>query len=198
MAKTICSPMHPVTAFLGNSFEESIRLQITSLENYPPFRGLSGKFRQKLSAVCSVLDIDSDGQTNNRDVIEDNIWFLYQTRNNIVHDRLKVDFTCHWNEVSEKGISTLHYLFANRDIETEVSDYLEKTMLEFHSIKGLNQIMNLDIIESNFKGYESKQANRELKDETQTVDEKNIEMNDFMFSRVLFSAESMAHLSKLT
>jgi len=142
-----------MTAFLNNNFEDCIRLLITSLENYPPFREKSGKFKRKLETLCNEINVDRKGCTTNRQIINANAWFLYQTRNNIVHDKLKVDFDCSWNELGEKGVATINYIYMNHIKNKEIIDYLNSLGLEFVSIKGLNKINNLDVLEAEFKTY---------------------------------------------
>ena len=177
-----------MTLFLNNDFENCVRACITSIENYFILIGKNKTFRKNLEEVCSEIDFDQNEKTTNRTIIYDNISFLYDIRIAIVHKNLKNDFDWEWTELCEKGISSLNYIYANHCTDTDVCEFLENLILEFTSIKGLNKIMDLDIIERSYFDTNENQNTKKIITSTE-------EFNDIMFQRVKFSDECKNHFS---
>lgn len=178
-----------MTLFLNNDYENCVRTCITSLENYFILKGKTQTFRKNLEDICSEIDFDQNGKTTNRTIIYDNISFLYDIRISIVHKNLKNDFDWSWIELCEKGISSLNYIYENHCSDSEICDFFEKLMLEFTSIKGLNKILDLDIIEHNYFNTDNSDNNNN------TIINSEEDFNDLMFQRVKFSDECKNHFS---
>lgn len=177
-----------MTLFLNNDFENCVRTCITSLENYFILKGKNQTFRKNLEEICSEIDFDINGKTTNRTIIYENISFLYDIRIAIVHKNLKNDFDYSWVELCEKGISSLNYVLQNHCADTDLYDFFNKVMLEFTGIKGLNKILDLDIIEKNYNNSEDLNENDKIINSEE-------DFNNRMFQRVKFSTECKNHFS---
>ena len=84
-----------ITSYLYNNLDDCIRKLITSFENFFILHKFEGTFDRKLSELLSGKYCPP-AWTDYMNVLYSNMKFLYQVRNNIVHDKLRVIFDRNW------------------------------------------------------------------------------------------------------
>jgi hypothetical protein len=99
------------THYFTYNLDECIRKTITSLENYFHRNSLKGTFKERLKKCLTPSSYPHNWRPY-LNILEDNINLIYLLRNNIVHDKLRLDFSDRW--LCKKGIGTLSYIYQSQ------------------------------------------------------------------------------------
>ena len=120
--------MDVLTAKLYCDYEGCIRKIITSIENYFIKSKISGKnFGIKLNKAKEKIKDDYV-----KDIIYNNIKYIYLLRNKIVHDTLRINhYKPEWQWLCHKGIGTLQYFYEFVLENNENRDYVYYLTMQY-------------------------------------------------------------------
>lgn len=146
-----------ITAIFYYNYEEFIRKCITSVENYFIQHGVE-KTTFK-GALKKVLEPTKDRYGNK--TIYNNISYIYDIRNKIVHNTLRVEYSkMEWNRLCHMALASLQYLFLRICSNKDESEYIFKVYLQYCAIKASTDTSLCNILESNDPNPTSKEKKK--------------------------------------
>lgn len=164
------------------NLDECIRKVITSLENYFRHYDLKPTNQDRsISKFKRIIDeyITEDFYSyKDRDlkIVRENIWSVYQGRNNIVHDKLRLD--PHATNLCRRAIGTLVYIYQSSQIKNDgTSGVISLLNMHFNLVAGMVLGLHLEKFEK-----------ADQQTDTGVISNED-EMNEWVFSRLQFSPE---------
>lgn len=133
-----------MTFYFGYNVDESIRKIITSWENYLIHYKLKIKNKKfKETVDYYVTEGNYPYKEHNLEILRNNFKYIYDLRNAIVHNKLRLSATN--SHIAKKAIGTLGYIFQNKFISRSHFDYIFSLVGQFLSIESIYGV-NLDSI----------------------------------------------------
>jgi hypothetical protein len=163
------------TLYLTYSLDECVRKTITSLGNYFHRNSLKGTFKKRLSK-CLIPSNYPHNWRPYLNILEDNISLIYLFRNNIVHDKLRLDFSDRW--LCKKGIGTLSYIYQSQLNNEQTIKYV---------IAIAQQFLLLDNVLRGYKLDDLREADKD-NDETPIIKDLG-DLDALMFNGLKISEE---------
>lgn len=120
--------MDALTAKLYCNYEECIRKIITSLENYFIREGMEIRtFKSTLKYAMRRMKFKYG-----KNIIYKNLCYIYDLRNEIVHDKLRVEHhKKEWETVCHLGLGSLRYYFMNSSTRTDENRYIDSVGIQY-------------------------------------------------------------------
>ena len=131
-----------ITCYLNYNFDESVRKVITSLENFFHETHNSEKtFKAKLKK-CIVADNYPSNWNKYLVIFVNNILIMYGIRNNIVHNKLRLNGS--HTLICMKGMYTLFYIYQCALNDKQTTDFIRSLNMQFNLIQSVSKGRDLD------------------------------------------------------
>jgi len=138
------------SCFFSKNFDECIRKCVTAIDNYFLNIKMKGRFREKLAKLLVKANY-LENWAPYLEILKHNINFIYDLRNKIVHDELRLTYRN--SMICDKAFGTLSYLFRNYLNDNDTNKYIYRLLQEFKLIQLITVGMSLDELK---KIYERK------------------------------------------
>lgn len=180
-------------AYLTGHYDDCIRKIITSIENSFKFYKLKGSTPhglQKLFNFCKkskfrdIIKINMDKNDIGHKVTAENILFIYNLRNKIVHDKFRINPKNGW--ICKKAIGTLNYIYQFLGKGSNTTAYIFYLSQQFLMLDNFTRGINLDDIKKN---------NDEEFNNDQIIDSPQ-KMDEFMFNGLRISKKEQDIIMK--
>ncbi len=165
-----------MTAYLYCNYEECIRKSITSIENFFLHRKIKKKrFKETLSKIMEQWD-DEYG----RKIIYDDICYIYDLRNKIVHNTLRINYyKQEWQIVCHMGLGALWYFFQHIFPNKQEWEYIHSIAFQFQLV---SKSVSSDLCDR-ISNTES------LNQPESLIENKKIDINKMLFNQMIISEQ---------
>lgn len=172
-----------ITYYFSYNFDEVVRKNITSLENF--FHHTNTKantFRNKLEK-CLIKENYPTNWDNYFDIFKRNIAIIYKIRNGIVHNKLRL--TNEHALICRKGIFTAFYIYRGALTDAETRSFIFSINKQTELIERVIRGTNLDELHKVLNQIPAAPPINSMK-----------EMDDFYFTGMRISEDEEKLLSK--
>ncbi|MEO8820132.1 MAG: hypothetical protein ABI267_01465 [Ginsengibacter sp.] len=139
------------TCFFSKNYDESIRKSITAIDNYFHNINFKGKFKSKIKLLLRKENYLPNWEPY-LGILEHNVYFIYEIRNEIVHDRLRLSASN--SMVCDKAFGTLWYLFRNFLNDDNTNYLIYYTRFQFLMIQSVVEGKDLDVLKRRYEEHE--------------------------------------------
>ena len=161
-------------SYITGDYDACIRKVITSAENAFRFHGLKGTF---VGIIQKYIYLDKN---LGRQVVTENLKFVYKLRNKIVHDKFRINFENGW--VCKKAIGTLNYLLQILGVRDGSVRYIHLLSMQFIMSDEYLKGTDLDALKAREEYVEK------FKEKIPIIDSPK-KMDEFMFEGLRISDE---------
>ncbi len=180
-------------AYLTGSYDDCIRKAITSVENSFKFYGLKGFSPRGLRRFfhpfrkSKFQDIVKQNIYKNdvgHKILVENILFIYDLRNKIVHDKFRVNPKNGW--ICKKAIGTLNYIYQSLGRGSKSTEYIFYLSQQFLMLDNFTKGIDLDYM---------KRSDDEEFNDSKIIDSPQ-KMDEFIFNGLKISKKEQDAILK--